>query len=711
MPKTLKKHKLHRIYRVTLLCLAGVLVNMIGSQVASFTGSPLYLDSIGTVIISCVCGYLPGIFVGLATNFIKITMDSSAIYYGSLNVLIALASSYFYRHRLLKRLYMIPLFILTLSAIGGILGTLITAFIYGLAAEGISATLAAALHTHSNLNEWVSQFLADFIIDLADKSITVAVVLPVLHFLPERFLDKVRYEGWLQTPLTPLEKLQAGEKRVRRVSLTTKIVLLISVSSIVIASLGTAIGYRLYSDSIRSDRLETCTGIADLMTKTIDGNKIREFIEKGYDSSDYIETRERLDELFKLSDAIQYIYVYQIKDDGCHVVFDLERDGESAAVPGDIIPFDDSFKEMVPKLLKGEEIDPVESDDFYGYLLTVYKPIRNSDGTCTAYAAADIDLSKIQTERHVFLAKMISLFFGFSVFILAVGIWIAEYNLIYPINTMSITSRAFAFDTVEASRDNLEKIKKLKIHTADEIENLYVAFSKTTEDTLSYVMDLNVKNEMISRMQSSLIIVLADMVESRDSNTGDHIKKTAAYVKILLKELKAENAFPELDFSEEYIRNVVDSAPLHDIGKIAIPDAVLNKPGKLTDEEFAIIKSHTTEGAVIIDRVIEKVPESGYLKAARNMALSHHEKWDGSGYPQGLKGEEIPLSARVMAVADVFDALVSKRAYKKGFTIEQATDMIVEGKGKHFDPKVVDAFIASIDKFREVAEDFSKYEV
>ena len=447
------------------------------------------------------------------------------------------------------------------------------------------------------------------------------------------------------------------------------------------------------------------------MTYNVDGDKIREYIEKGDSSPEYNITRAKLNELFDLSKDTQYIYVYQIKEDGCHVVFDIERGGGSSTEPGTVIPFADDFKDDIPLLLEGKEIKPKETNDFYGHLLTFYKPIRNSRGECTAYAATDIDISKIEGDTHIFLAKMISLFLGFFIFILAVGIWLAEYNMIYPVNTMAITSGDFVFDTVESSRRNVEKIKKLKIHTGDEIENLYVAFSKTTEDTLRYVLDINEKNAMISKMQSALIIVLADIVESRDSNTGDHIKKTAAYVKILLEELRRENAFPDLDFSDDYIRNVVDSAPLHDIGKIQIPDAVLNKPGKLTDEEYAIIKTHTTAGAEIIDRVIEKVPSSGYLKAARNMAMSHHEKWDGTGYPKGLKGEEIPLSARVMAVADVFDALVSKRAYKKSFSIEQATDMIVEGKGKQFDPKVVDAFIASLDKFREVAEDFSKYEV
>lgn len=713
MTKGLKINRIRRIYRVLLFSLAGVAVNMLGSYIASVTGSPLYLDTIGTIIVSCICGYLPGIAVGLLTNFIKIAIDLSMnnIYYSSLNVLIALASSYFYRHGLIKKLYKIPFLILTLTAIGGVLGTLITWSIFGFSAEGVSADLARVLNNNTQMGFWASQFIANLLMDLADKSISVAVVIPVIYLLPDRFLEKVQYEGWQQNPLTPLEKLQAGEKRVRKVSLITKIVLIITVSSLFIASLSTLIGYLVFREMIIKESESTGRGIATLMSYTVNGDKVREFIEKGESSPEYNTTRAKLNEFFDLSEDTQFIYVYQIKEDGCHVVFDIERGGGSSTEPGVIIPFDESFEDEIPHLLKGEEIEPKETNDFYGHLLTAYMPIRNSRGECTAYAAVDISLSKIESDTYVFLAKMIALFLGFFIFILAVGIWLAEYNLIYPINTMAITSGAFAFDTVEASMRNVEKIKKLRIHTADEIENLYVSFSKTTEDTLRYVTDLNAKNEMISKMQSALIIVLADMVESRDSNTGDHIKKTAAYVKILLEELKIENAFPDLDFSDEYINNVVDSAPLHDIGKISVPDAVLNKPGKLTDEEFAIIKSHTTAGAEIVDRVIEKVPGSGYLKAARNMALSHHEKWDGSGYPQGLKGEEIPLSARVMAVADVFDALVSKRAYKKSFTIEQATQMIVEGKGKQFDPKVVDAFVASLDRFREVAEDFSKYEV
>ncbi|MBR1833672.1 MAG: HD domain-containing protein, partial [Ruminiclostridium sp.] len=153
---------------------------------------------------------------------------------------------------------------------------------------------------------------------------------------------------------------------------------------------------------------------------------------------------------------------------------------------------------------------------------------------------------------------------------------------------------------------------------------------------------------------------------------------------------------------------VVDSAPLHDIGKIKVSDMILNKPGRLTDDEFVKMQSHAYEGSVILEQVIDLVPDSDYLYEAKNLAHYHHEKWNGKGYPEGKAGEDIPLSARIMAVADVFDALVSRRSYKDPFSFEQACDIIREGAGSHFDPLVADAFLSAQDEARRVAESFGE---
>ena len=305
------------------------------------------------------------------------------------------------------------------------------------------------------------------------------------------------------------------------------------------------------------------------------------------------------------------------------------------------------------------------------------------------------------------MMKLVSLFLGFFIFVIALGLWLSEYNIILPVNTMAVSASAFAYDSEEALEENVERIKRLQIHTGDEIENMYQAFYKTTENSVEYLNELHTKTETIAEMQNALIMVLADMVENRDENTGDHVRKTAAYTRIIMDKLLEMNCYVD-QLTPQFIYDVEHSAPLHDVGKIQVSDTILNKPGKLTDEEFAIMKTHTTAGAEILDQVIEKVPESGYLTEAKNLAEFHHEKWNGKGYPHGLKGEDIPLSARIMAVADVFDALVSERIYKKAFPFEKAMNIIKEDAGTHFDPNVAEAFIQSADRVREVMDYFNE---
>ena len=209
-----------------------------------------------------------------------------------------------------------------------------------------------------------------------------------------------------------------------------------------------------------------------------------------------------------------------------------------------------------------------------------------------------------------------------------------------------------------------------------------------------------------AKMQDGLIMVMADFVENRDSDTGAHVQKTAAYVKIIVEALYKQGIYLET-ITPKFMSDVVRSAPLHDVGKIKIPDRVLNKPGKLTDEEYEIMKTHTTHGKQIMDSVISTVEGEHYLKEARNMAAYHHERWDGKGYPEKLAGEEIPLSARIMSVADVFDALSSPRVYKPAFSFEKSIEIIEEGKGTQFDPKCVEAFMDSLDEVREVLKKYN----
>ena len=210
-------------------------------------------------------------------------------------------------------------------------------------------------------------------------------------------------------------------------------------------------------------------------------------------------------------------------------------------------------------------------------------------------------------------------------------------------------------------------------------------------------------HEQVSHMQAGMISFMAEVVENRDDNTGGHIRRTAKYVESIARELKKRGTYGET-LTDRYMEDMIVAAPLHDIGKIHIPDAVLNKPGRLTDEEFALMKTHTTAGEELLDHAREELGASDYLNMAEEMAAYHHEWWNGKGYPHGVSGEDIPLCARIMAVADVFDALTSNRCYKSAMPLEKAYAIIREETGTHFDPAVVEAFFAATQDIERMLE-------
>jgi putative two-component system response regulator len=209
------------------------------------------------------------------------------------------------------------------------------------------------------------------------------------------------------------------------------------------------------------------------------------------------------------------------------------------------------------------------------------------------------------------------------------------------------------------------------------------------------------RTAQLRQMQSSIISVLSNLVEERDKMTGRHIERTQLYIGILIDAMRKSGCYAE-EMSIWRLNILLPSAQLHDVGKITISDTILNKPGKLTADEFELMKSHAIEGERIIDRIMKNTSDDGYLWYAKIFAGTHHEKWDGSGYPRGTKGEDIPLQGRILAIADVYDALVSERPYKKPFSHEMAEQIITEGAGSHFDPKIVEVFRAVSDQFREV---------
>ena len=200
-----------------------------------------------------------------------------------------------------------------------------------------------------------------------------------------------------------------------------------------------------------------------------------------------------------------------------------------------------------------------------------------------------------------------------------------------------------------------------------------------------------------------VIFSLAKLAESRDPETGAHLDRVRSYSKILATDLAAHGKFPN-ELTPSFIQLIYLTSPLHDIGKVAIPDSVLLKPGRLDPEEFDIMKTHSAQGAKTLDLALQQHPEAEFLRMARDIAESHHERPDGNGYPKGLVGDQTPLCARIFSIADVYDALVSKRVYKEAFSDDKAREIIVEGTGTQFDADVVEAFVRCEEQFRQIVE-------
>ena len=678
----------------------GVELNFLGGMANKLLGLPLYLDNIGTLLSSLIGGLVPGITVGFFSNLINGINDPDATYYAVITILIAVAAVVCKKKRIMTRFPHVLLAVVIFAFIGGVVGGVLTWLIYGKDfGEGFAVDLAAKLSSALSIGYFSSNLLAAFAVDLVDKAAVTLVAVPLYLLLPDKLLDVFRRQSWY---------LRRNTKSVAHIhkqsSLSVKMSVVISLS-IAVAMLGasTASIIQYHKLTIREyqEKGERVTMIlADMLSR----KQTEDLLANGRDAEGYYEMCKELNNVLTASPEVRFIYAYQVREGDCRVVFDLDVPDQEADDPGTVVEYDETIEKYAALFLAGEEIPTDTTVDEFGWLFSVYRPVFDKDdGTLLCYAIADMSMDRLHADEVAYLTKLISLLIAVLFLISVYSIWLTRQAIVEPVNTIANAANRFSYDTPEARVQSRKMVQELNITTGDELEDLYRAYRKTTEDMVDYIDEVQHKSDQISNLQNGLILVLADMVESRDKNTGDHVKKTAAYVAIILEQMRKEGIYAD-KLTDSYIYDVVHSAPLHDVGKITISDAILNKPGKLTDEEFAVMKTHAVSGEVIIDQVIDTMhEESDYLNEAKNLAAYHHEKWNGLGYPKGLKGEEIPLSARVMAVADVFDALVSRRSYKGPYPIDDSLNIIRESSGSHFDPQVVKAFLDAESEVRRVA--------
>ena len=682
-----------------VVCIA---LNFVLSQIVSKLGLPLYFDSVGTIVASATGGFLPGVVVGFLTNvvihlynrYILLNPDDVTLYYCVVSVLIALVAAAFAQKKYFRKVSIkLLLPVICFVLIGGGIGSVITWGLYGnTMGDELASSLAGRIYTNVISNAFWAQMYAGLITDIPDKLFSTIVAFMLCKFYPKKLKPS-------------RDRIDLAMLAKKGFSLSGKIIISVTLIFGIAAAVVTMVSFSMFRQTMVESEGQYARDTASFAATLIDANMVDEYLRIKDTAEGYNRIKRYYSLILNSSDRIQYLYVYQIQEDGCHVVFDTDTADTPGSETGEVIPFDASFLQYKTDLLAGKEIPIIESNDSYGWLLSSYVPIYNNLGKCKAYVCDDVSMPNIVDVERTFTFKITTILMGFFIMILTMSVYFAKRFIVSPVNSLAKITSDFAYTNDEARESTLESIKELEIKTGDEIEHLYKSIAKTTRDTVNYINESQRKNEAISTFQSGMINVMADLVESRDQSTGEHIKNTSAYVEIICDELIKEGKFSDV-LDEEFKKNIVSSAPMHDIGKIKVSDVILNKPGRFTDEEYEIMKSHAAEGAKIIASVKKTVEnqelKENYLGEAENMAHYHHEKWNGEGYPCGLKGEEIPLSARIMAVADVFDALVAVRVYKPAMPFEQAMGRIKKDAGTHFDPVIAEAFLNAEEKVRAV---------
>lgn len=699
MPKFRQNKKSTWLSLITLVFLC-LILNNLGSRLNGALGLPFYFDNIGTILAALLGGYIPCITVGFLSNLVAGFHSPDSVYYSVISVFIAVAAVVFVRKLRRLRFQYIILSVFVFAFIGGVVGGILTWLIYGMNfGDGFASKLAASINRVVPIGYFFSNLTALFGIDVVDKAVVTAVSLIIYKLLPKKLIGFIKTQDWYYITLFDTEKRKLCNKRI---TLRLKSTLVVAVSTTLVAAAAIGISVIQYHNSTVFDYTTQAQYAARVVATHINPDRIERYLKEGKKAKGYSDMIEFMQTVRNASPEIQFVYVYQIKEDGTHIIFDLDTKEVKADSPGEVIEYDSTIKKYKNLFLAGKEIPSDISNDDDGWLLSVYEPIHNKAGKTVCYVGVDMSMTHLSSDETAFLAKVISLLLGFLILIRTYAAWVYERHIVKPVNTIADAANRFTYDTPRSREKSIKMINELGICTGDEIEYLYDAYKKTTADTVRYINEVEDKSAQIVRMQNGLVLVLAQMVESRDKCTGDHVFKTAVYCEIILNQMKNDGIYSE-KLSDKFINEVVHSAPLHDIGKIKVSDTILNKPGKLTDKEFEIMKKHTLVGGEIIDKVVATVgEESEYLTEAKNLATYHHEKWNGKGYPLGLSGEDIPLSARVMAVADVFDALVSRRSYKEPFPVDKAFEIIKKDSGSHFDPLIVKAFLNAEDKIRHI---------
>ena len=693
----------YTIYRASFTLL-GVVLNVVPAYIFHRLGLPFYADILGTVMVAMLCGDMSGIVTAVATSVLCSVFNSQSIYYTLIGIMIAYTTAIFVQKEMYHRRRYAGILILMLALISGVIGTVFQWILNKGPQFTYIAQMARYMAADSETGFFFASMFISTILNMVEKGVLTLAAIGIIVLVPAELRKKVHYSVWRQKALSDREIREIrGRRRGSARSISTRLTLSMTFGAIILVSGAVYLSLNMYSQSVIEQYSNSARNAAIAAASALDTDLIDSFVKKGKSSPGYRDTERRLYTIKDNAYGVRFLYVVKPLEEGFRVVFDLDTEYEDGYEPGEIMEYDPKIKSQRAVLFAGEEPEAYDDTTKYGYMLTKLYPVRDDKDKTVCYVGVDMSLDTIGEYRTQYLIKIVMVFSGFFILVLGFGLWLSDHYLTFPIGSMASMIEGFSLEEEEQSvlDENVRKLRTLKIRTNDEVEILYHAICQMASGGAEQLRSIRHFADSTARMQNGLIVTMADLVENRDSDTGAHIQKTAAYVKIIAEGLRRKGYYVE-KLTPKFISDVVMSAPLHDVGKINISDTVLNKPGKLTDEEYEIMKTHTVHGREIMEKAISTVQGESYLKEARNMAAYHHERWDGKGYPEGLHGQVIPLSARIMAVADVFDALVSPRVYKPAFSVEKAVQIIEEGAGTQFDPKCVEVFLESLPDVKRI---------
>ena len=490
--------------KLAAICATGITINIASANVAKSLELPVYLDTIGTVFIAVLGGYMPGIAVGFLTNLFGSGMDPEELYFGFVNVVVAIISAFFAQKGYFK--FLKVLLILPFMA-------LVTSFLSAFIEELVSPTAS-----FSSLTNFQEHFFSNFLEEVPDKGLALVLSCLFYKMFPDSWKELFKLIGKMQAPLSSEMKVALRQTNPFVLSLRTKMVSNVIFITMFVATFISFVSYSIYQQTALREHIRIADGITTMVVNEINPNRVDDYLKLGRAAPDYEEVERELYRIRASNSDIIYIYVYKIMEDGCHVVFDLTTMDVDSSEPGTVEEFDDEFKIYLDDLLAGRPIPPIPSNGKYGHLLSIYKPVYNHQGQCVCYAAIDFSIEQLSDYGKMFITRVIALFVGMLIFILALALTFIENNIILPVNTMAYCARNFAYDSEAAREQNIERMKSLAIKTNDEIENLYAAFLKTTSDSMHYFENLK---------RSKIQLAVMDELAHKDALTG--LKNKAAY--------------------------------------------------------------------------------------------------------------------------------------------------------------------------------------